>query len=241
MTIAASARHASTASPRRASPERLYRGVANAQRVAERRARFIAAGIERFGSDGFHATTLKSLCAEAGLTERYFYESFSSFSELLCASYEHAAAELMGFVVEAVKAAEPTPEARMRAGLTVYLNAIAANPARARLVLLEVEGAGPEAAAVYRSQLRLWADLIRFQVCEGLPGNPNNGLSPALLATAMMGAIYQLAKVWTLDDFKLPREALVDNALAMFVGTIAEWQRPVPPPTTARASRGNVR
>jgi AcrR family transcriptional regulator len=241
MTISAAARRASNPSPRRASPERLYRGVANTERVAERRARFITAGIECFGRDGFHATTLKALCTEAGLTERYFYESFSSFSELLCESYKQAAAETMARVREGVKTAEPTPEARMRAGLTAYLKKIAANPARARLLLLEIEGASPEADAVYRAELRAWSDLIRYEVCEGLPGNPNNGLSPSLLASAMMGALYQLAKVWVLEDFKLPRKALVDNAQAMFVGTITEWQRPAPPAGAVRAPRGSTR
>jgi AcrR family transcriptional regulator len=219
--------------PTAAKPERAYRGVTGAQRIAARRERFIAAAIRCFGGDGFHATTLKSLCAQAGLTERYFYESFGSFGELLCVSYQHASGVLMAVTDAAVAGADPTPEARMLRALDAYFEAIAADPARARLVLLEIEGASPEADAVYRAQLRASADFIRYKVCAGLPGNPDNGLSPSLLATAMMGAVYQLAKVWALADFKLPRDALVRNALAMFAGTIAEWQRPVAPAVAA--------
>ena len=63
------------------------------------------------------------------------------------------------------------------------------------MILLEIEGASAQADAAYRTQLRASADFIRFQVCAGLPDNPRNGLSPGLLATAVMGAIYQLAKV----------------------------------------------
>jgi AcrR family transcriptional regulator len=227
--------------PRPARPDRLYRGVPNSQRTAERRQRFIDAAIQRFGGDGFHATTLKSLCAEAGLTERYFYESFNNFDELLCVSYQYAAGVVMALAGAALTKAKPTPADRMRCALDAYFKAIAANPARARLLLLEIEGASVQADAVYRAQLRASADFIRFKVCAGLPDNPQNGLSPGLLATAMMGAIYQLAKEWTLSNFKLAREQLVHSALAIFVGTIAEWQKPAVPAARPRISRRKSR
>jgi AcrR family transcriptional regulator len=227
----------SPVAPSPARSERLYRGVSHAQRAAQRRGRFLDAAIRRFGGDGFHATTLKSLCTEAGLTERYFYESFGSFDELLCASYRHAADIVMGQAEAALDKADPTPAARMRCVLDAYFKAIAADPARARLILLEIEGASANADAVYRAQLRVSADFIRFRVCAGLPDNPRNGLSPGLLATATMGAIYQLAKEWVLSNFKPPREQLVRNALAIFVGTIAEWQKPAPPARRLPASR----
>ena len=53
----------------------------------------------------------------------------------------------------------------------------------------------------------------------------------------MMGAIYQLAKVWVLSDFKLAREQLVRNALAIFDGTIDEWQQPAPAASRPRRSQ----
>lgn len=216
----------SKAAPVVDKPERHYRGISNTQRIAERRERFIKSAIQCFGSDGFHATTLKSLCTEAGLTERYFYESFSNFDELLCCSYQHAANAVFSPTEAALAKAEATPEARMRATLNAYFKAIAADPARARLVLLEIEGASPQADKVYRTQLQLSADLIRYKVCAGLPNNPGNGLSPDMLATAVMGACYQLAKLWALSNFAQPRQQLVRNALAIFMGTIAEWQKP---------------
>ena len=209
-------------------PERLYRGIGNAERIAERRQRFVNAAIQRFGSDGFHATTLKSLCAEAGLTERYFYESFASFDELLCVSYQHAADTIFSFTTAAVGGAEASAGARMQVALDAYFKAIAADPARARLVLLEMEGASPRADEVYRAQLRLSADMIRYQVCAGLPDKPATGLSPELLTTAIMGATYQVAKIWVLSNFKQPRAHVVRNVLAVFRGTIVEWQKPAP-------------
>ena len=73
----------------KADPGRRYRGVSEAARQAERRQRFIEAGLTVFGSRGYHSSTVRSICSEAGLTERYFYESFANSEDLLCVVYEH--------------------------------------------------------------------------------------------------------------------------------------------------------
>src|SRR6516225_11124270 len=66
---------------------RPYAGLAMEERVAARRARFIEAGIELFGTQGFRGATVRGVCAAAGLTDRYFYESFESLEALLVAAY----------------------------------------------------------------------------------------------------------------------------------------------------------
>ena len=58
------------------------------QRTAERRERFLEAGLNIFGNEGFHAATVRKICKEAGLTDRYFYESYSSMEALLIEVYE---------------------------------------------------------------------------------------------------------------------------------------------------------
>ncbi len=209
-------------------PERRYAGVTIAQRKAERRVRLIHAAIACFGSQGFHAATLKSLCAQAGLTERYFYESFDNFDALLCCSYEYCAVEILAIVRSALEAAGAAPQARARAALNAYFKAIAADPARARLVLIEIEGTSAQANALYRQRLRMSAEMIRIDMLDGVPADPAKGLSAQVLATGMLGAVYQLAKEWVLSDFKLPRAALVRNCEAIFAGTIGFWLAPAP-------------
>jgi len=66
---------------------RPYGGLAMEERVAARRARFIEAGIELFGTQGFRGATVRGICAAAGLTDRYFYESFASLEALLADVY----------------------------------------------------------------------------------------------------------------------------------------------------------
>ncbi|MBA5605888.1 TetR/AcrR family transcriptional regulator [Duganella sp. FT3S] len=222
-----------------AKGERVYRGASNEQRVSERRQRLLAAAIHCFGTHGYHHTTLKMLCAEAGLTERYFYESFSNFDELLCSAYNEAADTILAKVTAKVARAAPNPHDRMLAALDAYLAAVAADKARARLVLMEIEGASEAANATYRHRLDLSTDLIEQVICADLPARPANGLSPRLLSGALLGAIYQTAKNWALADFKPARTVLVKNLLAMGLATAAVWQgpaAPIPPAATRRRS-----
>lgn len=205
-------------------PERAYRGIGIAQRQAERRARLVQAAIQCFGRDGYHGTTLKSLCAEAGLTERYFYESFANFDEILCCCYQHAAETIFSIVSADIAAARPDPMSRLRAALKSYFKVIADDPARARLTLIEIVGASDSANQAYRTQLGITVDVIRLEIFKELPPNPGNGLSLQVLATAMMGSAYQLAKEWVLSDFKLPRATLIRNLEAVAAGIVSEWQ-----------------
>ncbi|MBV8667173.1 MAG: TetR/AcrR family transcriptional regulator [Burkholderiaceae bacterium] len=228
-----------TSSSSKPAPSRSYRGVSTVQRKAERRERLIQAAIQCFGRYGYHSTTLKSLCAEAGMTERYFYESFANFDEILCCAYQHAAQTIFDIVTASFAETGSDPLTRMRLGVDSYFKAIASDPARARLVLIEIEGASDNANQVYRDRLRTSADMIRNEVIGSLPGTPGNGLSMEILSTAILGAVYQLAKEWVLSNFKLPRATLVRNVEALVAGVLGQWQAPSPPlvHSTARSTR----
>jgi AcrR family transcriptional regulator len=55
----------------------MYGGATGEQRIAERRSKLIDAGMTLFGSPGSESVRVKDVVDQAGLTERYFYESFS--------------------------------------------------------------------------------------------------------------------------------------------------------------------
>src|ERR1700742_1768346 len=67
--------------------KRKFRGVAPEDRKAERHLRLLEAGIEAYGTRGFHAVGVRDVCGLAKLTERYFYESFENREALFLAVY----------------------------------------------------------------------------------------------------------------------------------------------------------
>ena len=53
----------------------------------QRRERLLDAALRVYGTRGYHSTTVKAVCDAAGLTERYFYESFPNGEALFLALY----------------------------------------------------------------------------------------------------------------------------------------------------------
>ncbi|WP_278258124.1 TetR family transcriptional regulator [Nocardioides convexus] len=57
------------------APRRRYGGKTAEQRRAERREALLAAAVDIWQESGWAAVTMRGVCARAGLTDRYFYES----------------------------------------------------------------------------------------------------------------------------------------------------------------------
>src|SRR5271167_874844 len=139
--------------PNQAEPARgsIYRGQDQAQRVAERRRKLIDAAIQLYGSQGYHSTTVRGICAAAHLSERYFYESFSSSEALLLTAFSLVVERQFARIEAAIAATEPTPDAMMRAALTTYYGDSRQNSAIARLTLIELRTVSAAAEAAYRA------------------------------------------------------------------------------------------
>src|SRR3979409_1941918 len=113
---------------------RPYNGIAAHERVAVRRHRLREAGLQCYGPDGYAATGVKDVSRQAGLTHRYFYESFEDSEALFLAVFDSVMAELLEGSANAIMAAEPDLEAQLRASVTAFLTAFANDPRRARIV-----------------------------------------------------------------------------------------------------------
>ncbi|PRD38308.1 UNVERIFIED_CONTAM: hypothetical protein NCL1_03594 [Trichonephila clavipes] len=141
----------------KADPGRRYRGVSEAARQAERRQRFIEAGLTVFGSRGYHSSTVRSICSEAGLTERYFYESFANSEDLLCVVYEHVNQRIRERILATLLDLPQDPAQIARAVLTAFLECMRDDPRMARMLFVEVLGVSDRVDALYRESAQLAA------------------------------------------------------------------------------------
>jgi AcrR family transcriptional regulator len=91
---------------------RSYAGATDAQRRGARRERLLDAGLAIIGTQGYSAATLRAVCAAAGLTERYFYESFANREALLAGVHARLVDELSAGLREAFAARRPAPAPR---------------------------------------------------------------------------------------------------------------------------------
>ena len=122
---------AETASSSVAAGSRPYGGVSATDRRHQRRLRLIDAGLQLFGTRGIAAVGIVDVCAEAGLTKRYFYENFASIDALAEAVFEHVTGNLVAMVAPAIEIGagrDPRP------ALTVYIRALLSDPRVVRLL-----------------------------------------------------------------------------------------------------------
>ncbi len=93
---------------------RPYRGIPADARVAERRARLLAAALDEIAGGGVAALSVRAICARAGLTRRYFYESFGDLDALLLAAFDDLHGEIADAIVAALAPSAARPSTRAR-------------------------------------------------------------------------------------------------------------------------------
>lgn len=95
------------------------------------------------GVKGYSNTTVDDLIKNAGVSRATFYQHFDSKQDCFMAGY----ARMQSHVVDAILGASTTGPAMERFGIMLdqYLGFIALDPPTARLYLVEVYSAGPEA------------------------------------------------------------------------------------------------
>ena len=208
------------------APARPYGGLAMEERVAARRARFVEAGVELFGTQGFRGATVRGICAAAGLTDRYFYESFASLESLLAAVYgsltERFAKRLTeeSFASEGWRGDAAAVERQVTAAYELWFDTV--RDARvARILLVEILGVSPEMDALYEASARAMAALTIMPLAGTLPNLKLSKARRELLGRALVGAALQVAKMWMTGGYKLARRDVVRTCVLVATGTLA--------------------
>ncbi|CAJ0723469.1 MAG: TetR/AcrR family transcriptional regulator [Ralstonia sp.] len=201
---------------------RPYGGVAPEARAAERRDALIRAGTRVFGTVGFRKATVRAICQEAKLNDRYFYAAFDSTEALLRATYQQHAEDLRAQVSEATAAAGNTLEARVDAGLHAFF-AFLRDPCAARVLLLEVMGVSPETDATYqRNLLEFGKQIMANAELPGAPleDNAEQRADQRILGLALVGALTNVGAAWLLTGYRDPEEKMVRNCRQVVLGTL---------------------
>jgi len=199
---------------------RAYRGASPNQRVEQRRAQLVDAGVEVFGTVGYRAATIEHICARAGLSKRYFYESFPDSEALLLACYEWCCNEFHDALVVAVAEAPQTIEAQLRAALFGYFSAIDADQRGARITLLEVLGVSSAVDKAYAAQFQRFASSVEALAGDAFSASKLPKPQLDVIAQGIFGAIIQVATQWLLDQRRRPRAQLIDATYVLVLAIL---------------------
>lgn len=188
---------------------RPYRGIPQDERRAQRRTQLITAGIAVYGERGYRQATVKAVCEAAGLTERYFYESFGNSEELLIACFNAVTYAVLDEILEAARQAGRARAARARAMLHTYFAALQREPRSARVFLVEIRGVSRAVDKAFDGALRAIGEQVAQMVAPaGSPSDP-------LLQAGVVGGVIHIALRWIEDDYTPDIERVTDSALRL--------------------------
>lgn len=197
-------------------PTRPYAGVDASQRLKERKEKFIESGLESFGTVGYARSTITGICRHAGLTERYFYESFQGKEDLLSAVYQRLISEIENNTVAIMKRKDLSPPEMAIESLKTFYIYFYDDPRRARVQLFEVLGVSPAIDMAYQSAMRVLAKWIALIIEAVFPDVNAKKLKDSIIPTGTAGAMIEIANQWALDGFKKPVDDIVAEAMEAF-------------------------
>ncbi|GBE67944.1 hypothetical protein MFM001_44060 [Mycobacterium sp. MFM001] len=179
-----------------------WSGVPLEDRQALRRDKLVAAGVQLLGGEGGPAVTVRAVCREAGLTERYFYESFSDRDEFVRAVYDDVCTRAMSTLTSAA-----TP----REAVEQFVALMVDDPVRGRVLLL-----APEVEPVLTRSGAEWMpnfiDLLQRKLTR--IGDP---VMQNMVATSLIGGLTALFTAYLDGRLAATRKQFIDYCVDMLL------------------------
>ncbi|MGU3498631.1 TetR/AcrR family transcriptional regulator [Mycobacterium sp. C31M] len=198
---------------------RVYGGMTGEDRVAERRRKLIDAGMNLFGSADASSVRVKDVVIEAGLTERYFYESFRDLDALFNAVLELTMDTIERDVELAVLRSPDNGLSRVSGGLRTSVDTLAADPRMIRIIFVEALGKGGRAGSGRHEILvRAARNFLRWSGVEGSDFG-GSSVQSRMKAYAMSGAASALLVTWAEGLLDIAPQELADFLVGLYQRT----------------------
>lgn len=172
----------------------------------------IRAAFELFADGGEAAVTVRSVCREAELNNRYFYENFSDTDELLGAVYDFVVTDLIGALTAAMSDL-PDDRARLRAGISTVLDFSSRSPGRGKILFTEAR-----TNPVLSARRSATQELLRRSVLpDGQSMSPSRRIAELVSAAMYAGAMAELAQEWLSGTLGDDLEPVVSSAVRLLM------------------------
>ena len=189
-----------------------WSGVPLPDRQALRRDELIAAGVTLLGSADGPALTVRAVCRHAGLTERYFYESFSDRDEFVRAVYDDVCNRAMATLMSAA-----TP----REAVEKFVALMVDDPVRGRVLLL-----APQVEAVLIHSGAEWMPSF-IELLQSKLTAISDPVIQKMMATGLIGALTALFTAYLDGSLATSREQFIDYCVDLLLARAAVY-----PPAT---------
>lgn len=204
--------------------ERQFKGLSLSERKQLRREKLIEAGMQCYGTHGFFSVTVKDICNEAKLTERYFYESFKKSEQLFQTIFLKLVDELQHNVMHAIMQASGDPEKMIHAGLTALLTTLKDNPKMARIIYIDAMLVQElHNQATIQESMQRFDRMIQAFVMLMMPHLNRSEREVSLIATGLNGYVTQIAIRWVMNNFEPEIPEVLTASSIVFLALIERF------------------
>lgn len=179
-----------------------WSGVPLEDRQALRRDQLVAAGVTLLGSHDGPALTVRAVCRAAGLTERYFYESFSDRDQFVRSVYDDVCRIAMSALMSAT-----TP----REAVERFVALMVDDPVRGRVLLL-----APETEPVLVRSGAEWMPMFIGLLQRKLTAISDPTIQN-MAATGLIGALTALFTAYLDGRLTASREQFIDYCVDLLL------------------------
>jgi AcrR family transcriptional regulator len=183
-----------------------WSGVPLQDRQTLRRDELIAAGVDVLGGADGGALTVRGVCRAAGLTERYFYESFGDRDDFVRAVYDHVCSTAMTALTSST-----TP----RDAVERFVALMVDDPVRGRVLLI-----APEREPVLTKSGAEWMPSFIELIQHKLTRITDSAVQ-AMVATGLVGALTALFTAYLNGRLEATREQFIDYCVEMLLSRAA--------------------
>ncbi|MGQ9406468.1 TetR/AcrR family transcriptional regulator [Mycolicibacterium gilvum] len=191
------------------------------ERHRNRRTRLIEAATELIGTRGVAAATVTAVCAESGVTSRYFYQHFSGRDALLRAVYQQLYATFQEVIVDAIPDAGEPPEVLAYAPIHRLVSMIDDDPRLGRILF--VESATEPLLRELRSELMAgFTDLVLREARLHLD-IPDSAVGVAHLASTLgVGGLFEVLRRRLDGELEFTTDELVQHCAGL-LGSLGNY------------------
>lgn len=188
-----------------------WSGVPLEDRQALRRDELIAAGVDLLGGEAGPALTVRAVCRAAGLTERYFYESFSDRDEFVRAVYDDVCARAMSTLSSSTTAQDAVER---------FVALMVDDPTRGRVLLL-APTVEPVLTRSGASWMPSFIELLQRKVAR-ITGITEPAVQ-AMAATGLLGALTALFIAYLDGRLTATRQQFIDHCVDMVLNRVSTY------------------
>jgi len=195
---------------------RSYGGKTARERAEDRRLRLVEATIAVLGEQGEAHTTMTAICAHAGLTERYFYESFAHRDEALLAALDLVSEEIAADARRVVERAPGPPAERVHAVMSSFVAWVGEQPERGKVAVVH-SSATPGLRTRRHELIGAFAELAASESEELYGADAWPPDQARLHGIVYIAGLAELVAAWLTGEVDLTPDELTRTAGDLFV------------------------